>query len=240
MALRALKVGGRLDVMAPKDKGGSRLRKELEGFGLTVEEMAKAHHRRCVVERPAELAGLEAAIAEGGLEQVGDLWSQPGVFSWNRVDPGSRLLVEQLPALKGTGADLGCGVGYLGRAVLASGAVTGLTLVDIDRRAVAAARRNVEDPRATFVWEDVRTVALSDLDFIVTNPPFHDAGTEDRALGQSFIGRAAAMLRRGGVLWLVANRHLPYEQALAEGFAEVETVAQQAGFKVVRARRAGR
>ena len=36
LALRALKVGGRLDVMALKDKGGSRLKKELTGFGVEV------------------------------------------------------------------------------------------------------------------------------------------------------------------------------------------------------------
>ena len=32
MALRALKPGGRLDVMAAKDKGGSRLKKELLAY----------------------------------------------------------------------------------------------------------------------------------------------------------------------------------------------------------------
>jgi 16S rRNA (guanine1207-N2)-methyltransferase len=58
LALRALKPGGRLDVMAPKDKGGARLKKELEAFGLEVGESAKAHHRRCVVIRPETLAGL--------------------------------------------------------------------------------------------------------------------------------------------------------------------------------------
>ena len=45
LALKALKVGGRLDVMAPKDKGGSRLGKELKAFGVEVAETAKAHHR---------------------------------------------------------------------------------------------------------------------------------------------------------------------------------------------------
>ena len=40
LTLRALKVGGRLDVMAAKDKGGSRLKKELEGFGVAVGESA--------------------------------------------------------------------------------------------------------------------------------------------------------------------------------------------------------
>lgn len=239
LALRALKVGGRLDVMAPKDKGGSRLRKELEGFGLTVADSAKAHHRRCVAERPAALTGIDEAIAEGGLQLVEamGLWSQPGVFSWNRIDPGSRLLVEHLPPMKGAGADLGCGVGYLGKAVLQSAAVTGLTLIDTDRRAIAAARRNIDDPRAAFVQADVRQAVLEGLDFIVTNPPFHDAGTEDRGLGQSFIGRAAGMLGKGGVLWLVANRHLPYEAPLKAAFKAVRVVAEAGGYKLFEARK---
>ena len=51
MALRALKVGGRLDVMAPKARGGSRLAKEMKAFGLEIAETAKAHHRRCIAQR---------------------------------------------------------------------------------------------------------------------------------------------------------------------------------------------
>jgi len=62
LALKALTPSGRLDVMAPKDKGGSRLGKELKAFGLEVIETAKAHHRRCVVIRPETVEGLDAAI----------------------------------------------------------------------------------------------------------------------------------------------------------------------------------
>ena len=82
LALRALKPGGRLDVMAPKDKGGSRLGKELKAFGLEVAETAKAHHRRCIVIRPEAAEGLDAAIEAGAPRVVPGLeaWSQPGVF----------------------------------------------------------------------------------------------------------------------------------------------------------------
>jgi 16S rRNA (guanine1207-N2)-methyltransferase len=65
LALRSLKPGGRLDVMAAKDKGGSRLKKELEAFGAQVGESAKAHHRRCVVIKGDGLTGLDAAIEAG-------------------------------------------------------------------------------------------------------------------------------------------------------------------------------
>ncbi|MDZ4365350.1 hypothetical protein [Brevundimonas sp.] len=70
LALRALKPGGRLDVMAPKDRGGSRLKKELAAFGVAVEETAKAHHRRCIAMVPEAPTGLEAAIAAGDLQWV--------------------------------------------------------------------------------------------------------------------------------------------------------------------------
>lgn len=239
LALRALRPGGELDVMAPKDKGGSRLRKELEAFGVEVGETAKAHHRRCRVLRPeGPLPGLDEAIAAGGARRVPGLeaWSQPGVFAWDRIDPGSALLAQALPALKGSGIDLGCGYGALATVVLRSPAVTALRLVDLDRRAVEAARRNVDDPRAGFDWADVRTLQeAGDLDFVVTNPPFHDGGSEDKRLGQAFIRKAAGLLKKGGVLWLVANRHLPYEAELDVAFKRVRMVADAGGYKVFEA-----
>ena len=237
-ALRALKPGGRLDVMGPKDKGGSRLKKELTAFGAEVNESSKAHHRRCVVIRPETMTGLDEAIAAGAPRLVDglDAWSQPGVFAWDRIDTGSLLLAEHLPALKGAGADLGCGYGALATVVLRSPAVTALRLIDLDRRAVEAARRNIEDVRATFDWTDVRTVETSgDLDFVVMNPPFHDGGAEDRALGQGFIRQAAAMLKRGGTLWMVANRHLPYEAELKAAFKRVTPLEEGGGYKLFEA-----
>jgi 16S rRNA (guanine1207-N2)-methyltransferase len=240
-ALRALAPGGVLTALAPKDRGGARLRKELEAFGCVVAENAKAHHRICDCARPAAPTGLDAAIAGGGPQMIAPsgLWSQPGVFSWDRIDPGSALLAEHLPCLSGKGADLGCGFGVLARAALASTAVTAITLIDIDRRAVEAARRNVNDPRAILLWADVTggEAALSGLDFVVMNPPFHDGGREDRSVGQGFIRKAASALRKGGVLWMVANRHLPYEAVLGDLFAAVVVKADRAGYKLFEARK---
>ena len=240
LALRALKPGGELIVLAPKDRGGARLRSELAGFGCEAEETGRRHQRICRAQRPAAPEGLDAALAAGGLQRPAalDLWSQPGVFSWDRPDPGTQLLLKHLPPLSGAGADLGCGVGQIALSVLASPAVTALTLVDIDRRAIDAARRNVADPRAQIVWGDARqTPELAGLDFVAMNPPFHDSGMESRALGVAFVARAAAVLRKGGVLWLVANRHLPYEESLSRLFTRVAPAREAAGFKVYEARK---
>lgn len=239
-ALRVLTPGGTLTAAAPKDRGGLRLKRTLEGFGCEVAEVSRRHHRICSVERPAALVGLEQAIADGAPRQLASgLWSQPGVFSWERLDPGSELLIKHLPKLKGRGADLGCGIGWLSQKVLSYPEVTSLKLIELDRRAVDCVKRNVQDPRVSLEWADVRgaSATLADLDFVVMNPPFHDGGAEDRALGQAFIRAASSSLRKGGSLWLTANRHLPYEAVLGEVFKVVKPVADASGFKVYEARR---
>ncbi len=236
-ALRALAPGASLIALAPKAQGGARLRAELEAFGCTVAERSKAHHRICETVRPFELDGIEAAIEAGAprLDPTLGLWTQPGVFAFDRIDAGTALLIEHLPPFSGQGADLGSGLGVLSRAVLASPSIAALHLVEIDRRAVEAARRNLPDARAVHHWADARTVGLGGLDFVVSNPPFHVEGVESRALGQDFVRSSAAMLRRGGRLRLVANRHLPYEAVLRERFARVETVAEGSGYKIFEA-----
>ncbi len=239
--LQALAPDAPFTILAPKDKGGSRLGDELAGFGCTFEETGKRHHRICTGRRPTKPEGLDEAIAAGAprlIDALG-LWSQPGIFSWDRLDPGSALLIETLPALAGRGADFGCGIGVLAHAVLKSAKVKGVTLIDMDRRAVEAARRNVVDDRVELRWADLRVApaGLVNLDFVVMNPPFHQGGIEDQGLGQSFVATAAKVLRRGGSLWLVANRHLPYEGVLKPLFGRVEVRAEARGFKVFEARR---
>ncbi|MFY9289175.1 MAG: methyltransferase [Methylorubrum rhodinum] len=241
LALRALKPGGRLTVLAPKDKGGTRLAKELRNFGCAITEEAKRHHRICTATRPAAPAGLDEAIQAGRPRHIDNLGlcTQPGIFSWDRLDPGTALLLRHLPSLSGKGADFGCGLGILSRAVLHSEKVKSLAMIDIDRRAIEMARRNVGEARASAHWADLRgsDPALTGLDFVVTNPPFHDGGAEDQALGQAFIARAAAALRNGGTLYLVANAHLPYEAPLRAAFKTVAPTVSEGGYKLFEARK---
>ena len=240
LALRALKPDGELIALAPKKKGGQRLASDLEALGCTQVDIAsKSHNKIAYASPPQDLSDVETAIEEFGprLDEELGLWTRPGVFAWDRVDPGTALLMDALPDLKGRGADLGCGLGVLAHRVLQSEAVTSFLMVDIDRRAVEMAWRNVGDDRASVRWEDVRTGLkdINDLDFIVMNPPFHDQGEETRTLGQIFIRRAAEMLRKDGVVWLTANRHLPYEAVLDEHFSSWRKVVDEGGYKIIEA-----
>jgi 16S rRNA (guanine1207-N2)-methyltransferase len=234
-ALRALAGEGELVVLAPKTRGGARLAAELFAFGCDVRQSAKGHHRICRTTCPTAPIGLEMTIEASGPQWVPrlGLWSQPGVFSWDRIDPGTALLMAQPWSPAGSGADLGCGVGLLARQILAAEAVTTLRLIDIDARAIAAARRNIVDPRASFLQRDLRRPPVNGLDFVVMNPPFHEGGAEDRRLGRQFVETAAAMLRTGGVLRLVANVSLAYEDALAANFAQFRLIAREGGYKVM-------
>ncbi|HEU4991517.1 MAG TPA: class I SAM-dependent methyltransferase, partial [Luteimonas sp.] len=193
----------------------------------------------------AEWEALDAprSIADDGVPGGGFL-SRPGVFAWDRVDAASRLLAGHLPAdLRGAVADLGAGWGYLGAQVLARcPQVASLDLYEADARALELARANLGaiggDAALAFHWHDVAAgVGSKRYDAIVCNPPFHAQAAGERVdLGRAFIAAAADALRPGGRLLLVANRHLPYECALAGRFDAVREIAARDGFKVVEAR----
>ncbi|MEQ1670076.1 MAG: class I SAM-dependent methyltransferase [Hyphomicrobium sp.] len=243
LALRALKSGATLTAFAANTKGGTRIAAELEAFGCAVATDHRRRHQIVRTARPEKLLpAVDDAINAGAPRLLPELqlWSQPGLFNWDRIDPGSQLLLDHLPPLSGHGADLGCGIGVLARAVRATSHATHITLIDIDQRALDMARRNVPGDGVTTLWADVRSSRdlPTGLDFIVTNPPFHDGGDEDKALGQAFITKAALMLKPGGVLWLTANRHLPYEATLKPLFETVALIAQKNGFKIYAAHKA--
>ncbi|MGA8278006.1 MAG: class I SAM-dependent methyltransferase [Rhodanobacteraceae bacterium] len=176
----------------------------------------------------------------------GRFMSRPGLFAWDRVDPASKLLADNLPAtLAGRGADLGAGYGYLSAEVLrrCPGVVT-LDLYEAEARALELARINLAQPNAStgysrakldFLWHDVAAGLPRHYDFVVCNPPFHHGRAGRPELGRAFIEAAGKALVPGGRLWLVANRHLAYEQALATSFATRRTVVEREGFKVIEA-----
>lgn len=194
--------------------------------------LSKAHGKLFWFE-PAELADWVARdrMVEGFV-------TRPGVFSADGPDKGSRALVEALPPLRGTVADLGAGWGFLARAILESPAVTRVHLVEADAVALDCARANVTDPRAAFHWADATSWRPPEpLDTVISNPPFHVGRAGDPGLGRAFIAAAARMLGPAGSFWMVANRHLPYESELQADFAEIEEVGGTGGFKVIHARK---
>jgi 16S rRNA (guanine1207-N2)-methyltransferase len=162
-----------------------------------------------------------------------------GVFSDGTVDAGSAQLAAALPAkLPKRMADLGAGWGYLAAAVLTRDGVLSIDLIEAEALSLDCARLNVTDPRAAFHWADASTFRPAQAyDGIVMNPPFHLGRAADPGLGRAFIAAAARMLTPGGQLWMVANRHLPYESALRESFRNLAEIGGTGGFKLFHATR---
>lgn len=173
---------------------------------------------------------------------VGGFVTCPGVFSADGPDPGSQMLAAALPDCMPTRVvDLGAGWGWLAAQVLTRPGVETLDLVEADHQALTCARGNVRDPRARFHWADATAWRLPDpVNGVVMNPPFHDGRVADPHLGARFIRAAAGLLTGAGRLWMVANRHLPYEAVLAEHFADVAELTGDSRFKVLTATGAGR
>lgn len=245
-AVARVRPGGTVVIAAPKNLGGNRRLSELQTLVGDVVRASKHHCRIGLGAVPADPADEVAAWrALDTPQQVLDgLWSRPGLFSWDRPDPGSALLVEHLPDDLGpTVLDLGVGPGWLSRRLLdGQPRLRTLHALDADGRAVALARRNLEDVREDVAvhlhWADATgPLPVHGVDAVVTNPPFHTDGATHTAVGQAFLRGAHAALRPGGVLWAVANTQLPYERTLRETFGAFDELVVRGRYKILRAKK---
>lgn len=229
--------GGPVIVDGQKTDGVDSVLREVRARVAVSEPFAKAHGKVFQFQAaPATFADWALAAAV----RLPSGWvSAPGLFSADGPDPGSIALAAALPArLAGRVADLGAGWGYLSFHVLERPGVRECALVEIEHAALEAARMNISDPRARFHWADATVWSdPAPFDHVVTNPPFHTGRTADPTLGAAFIAAAARLLGPHGTLWLVANRHLPYEAALAGAFRDVRELEGTPGYKIFAAER---
>lgn len=247
-AVKLAGVRGRVVAAASNSAGARSLEQDLASLSGSIAAQSKHKCRvfwttgegRVATDRLTRWLALDAprSILEGRFV------SRPGVFAWDRIDPASALLAEHLPdSLSGCAADLGAGFGYLSHELLVRcPGIRALDVYEAEARALDMARINLaaHERNATidYCWHDVTAGLSRTYDVIVTNPPFHSRrGADDPGLGRRFIAVAARALAPAGRLFLVANRHLPYESVLSSSFAAVRLLAQRHGFKIVEAAR---
>ncbi len=240
-AASRLSPGAALWIDGQKTDGVDSVLRDLRKLAPVDDVHSKAHGKIFRVTVPAG-DWLPSDWAARAREVAPGFVTRPGVFSADGVDPGSAMLAAALPDRMPTRVvDLGAGWGWLSAQALARPGIEVIHLVEADHAALESARANVADPRARFHWADARDFTLAEpVNGVIMNPPFHDGRAADPRIGADFIAAAARLLTGAGRLWMVANRHLPYETVLAQHFAQVHELRGDTRFKVIEASGAGR
>ncbi len=242
-AARALRPGGRLYFAGANRSGVKSAAADLESILGDVHPIAYGKgHRAIVATRPEALAPDEDdGFVEAEFEVRSARWrvvTAPGVFARERLDDGTRRLIEATEFCAGESLlDLGCGCGIVGLVGAKSG--NHVTCVDASAAATAAARRTLSLAGAggvEVIWSDCASaVKHRQFDVVATNPPFHQGTGTDYFVARQFVRDAAEVLRPGGRLMLVANRFLRYEREMRGLFSAVRVIDADGRFRVFEA-----
>ena len=203
------------------------------------DHLPKYHGTALWFRRTAQADAAAATLRADNPDMLveGRFHTAPGMFSYERVDTGSRLLAKHLPNdIKGKVADFCAGWGYVAAEVtVRAKALTALDLFEADFASLEAAKLNVPTSPVEpgFHWCDLAKEPVEQrYDVVVMNPPFHQDRDADPEIGLRMIKAASAALKPGGRLFMVANRHLPYKPVLEAAFSRVHEIALEDGFRV--------
>jgi len=166
-----------------------------------------------------------------------------GVFCAERLDIGTRFFLRHLPHRRGPEhvVDLGCGNGVVGLAAALDNPQARVTFADESYQALASAEETFRantgpQAEAAFVAGDgLAALADGSADLVLNNPPFHSHQATTDAVARRMFSDAHRVLRPGGELWVVGNRHLGYHLRLRRLFGGCELVTSNPKFVVLRA-----
>ncbi len=169
------------------------------------------------------------------------LINHANVFSRERLDIGTRLLLQHIP---GQGfseiVDLGCGNGVVGLIAAERNPNATIHFVDESYMAVASAKATFEasglQNSVVFkVGDALSDFASETVDLVLCNPPFHQQQVVGDFIAWRMFSQAVKVLKRGGELRIVGNRHLNYHSKLKRLFGNVEQISTNPKFVILRA-----
>lgn len=174
---------------------------------------------------------IQYNYGDGVLEFTSDL----GVFSKNKLDYGSRLLIENYIEHGKNNIDLldvGCGYGFIGLS-LARIKNTNSTMVDVNKRAVHLTQMNIKNNKIknavcfeSNIYESVEGL----YDVVITNPPIRTG----RETVLTFLRDSKKYLKPGGELWFVMRKDqgaLTVAKKL-EDLYKIEIIDKSKGFLI--------
>ena len=158
-----------------------------------------------------------------------------GLFSCNKIDEVSQILLEQMPPIEGDLLDLGCGYGVLG-IVLSKKNNVNLTMSDVNSLALDYAIKNAKlnQVTATAIHSDGFANIKGLYHHITLNPPIH-AGKE---VMYRMYKEATEHLHVDGSLYIVIQKKHGAESTqkkLLELFKDCHTLYKKKGVLVYQA-----
>jgi 16S rRNA (guanine1207-N2)-methyltransferase len=174
-------------------------------------------------------------------------WTEGGVFSHERVDLGTRVLLREAPILPAHGQllDLGCGWGPIALAMALDSPAATVWAVDVNARAVALTADNAAALGLDGVRACLPDAVPSEVEFDViwSNPPIRIGKDALHSLLLQWIPR----LKADGVAYLVVQRNLGadslhtwLETVLAqdpERHYDIRRLGSAKGYRVLEVRR---
>lgn len=170
-----------------------------------------------------------------------EILNHANVFSREKLDIGTRFLIENLPVSDHYQQiiDLGCGNGIVGLMTASINPNASVSFVDESYMAVASAKANFTtafpDRQANFTVTDcLKGIAADSCDLILNNPPFHQQNAIGDFIAVQMFKESLAALKQGGELWVIGNRHLGYHVKLKRLFGNCSTVASNKKFVILK------
>jgi 16S rRNA (guanine1207-N2)-methyltransferase len=163
-----------------------------------------------------------------------------GAFSGDRIDIGTRVLLDVLDRVPGAGVavDLGCGTGALAAAYARRHSDASVLATDRSAAAVRSARATMAANHLVNVevtLDDAASeIADSTADLVLLNPPFHLGTSIHTAAATRLFQAAARVLKPGGELWTVYNSSLGYRGELIRLIGQTEQIVRTPKFTVTR------
>lgn len=172
-----------------------------------------------------------------------DLVNNANGFSFGKIDLGTLYFLEHFPRFKNQPEnviDLGCGDGSLAILAAKTWPESPILCVDDSYLAVESAKENFKingyEGRSEFKVTDCLVgIGPKSVDLILCNPPFHEYHAVSMGIAGRMFKDAFKVLKSGGSMFVVKNKHLGYKSYLEKLFGECKTIAGNTKYEILKA-----